>query len=805
MTETARRAAQEIFAPQRGASAGQPAVLRATDLTGVHVLKHDEVVLLSDAFGDVQQGSRALGLYQGDTRVLSIYELRLNGIRPVVLRAGAAAGYRSTIQLTNPDLFHSPTGTHEGPEMVLRRHSLGLVRRRVASRGLGERITVHNFTTGPERARMTLRLDADFADIFEVRGFVREQRGERLPNEGDASHVVFGYHGLDGRTWRTHVALDPPMAVLSDSAVIMPTGELADDRADRADRAGAGVDDRASHARRLPSGGAVLLELDWAPPPAGELTLDVTVWAEVEDGRRRSSRAPAPPPTIDDLAPSAMHRAWRSSSASVETSHLFATRAIERSLADLRLLLNDGPADGERYVAAGVPWFSCLFGRDSLITALQMLCVRPEIAQGTLAILARLQATESDAWRDAQPGKILHELRAGELARTGEIPHTPYFGTVDATPLWLVLLDEYHGWTGDDALVDALWPNALACLRWMDEEGDADGDGFIEYERHSWRGLANQGWKDSADAVRMQDGTLAETPIALVEVQGYAYAARRGLARLARLRGENDLAGTQEQAAELLRAQFEAQFWMDEAGTYALALDAAKRQVDAIASNAGHALWSGIASPDRAASVARVLTGRGMWSGWGIRTLSADHPAYNPFSYQLGSVWPHDNGIIAEGFKRYGFADDASRVARDIFEATSYFLGYRLPELYAGLPRQPGTFPVQYVGANIPQAWAAGSIFQLVQTILGLRADAPHGRLYVDPTLPHWLPDVTLRGLKVGSSAVDIRFWREGDRSRWDVLALTGDTQVAERPWSSASDHALPVDRTEPNPAGNGG
>ena len=759
---------QEIFAEQRVASARRSAVLRATDLTGVHVLKHDQLVLLTDAFGDIQHGSRALGLYQGDTRILSLYELRLNGVRPVVLRAGAAAGYRSTIQLTNPDLFHSPTGTDDSSEMVLRRHSLGVVRARVVSGGLRERVTVHNFTTAPEQARITLRLDADYADIFEVRGFVRGERGARLTNTGDGGNITFGYQGLDGRTWRSKVAIAPRMAPLAPSALVQSTGELAAGQQ-------APVDG-------LPLEGSVLLELDWTLPPGTDQTLEVEVWAEVEERGRRRSRAAAGPPLIDEQAPSAMHRAWRSSSASIETSHLLARRAIERALADLRLLLNDGPDDGERYVAAGVPWFSCLFGRDSLITALQLLAVRPQVARDTLAILARLQATQVDDWRDAQPGKILHELRAGELARTGEIPHTPYFGTVDATPLWLVLLDEYHRWTGDNELVDALWPNALACLRWMDEGGDADGDGFIEYERHSRRGLANQGWKDSADSVRMRDGTLAEAPIALVEVQGYAFAARRGLARLARLRGEDELAQREEEAAERLRQRFEAAFWMDDAGTYALALDAYKKQVDAVASNAGHVLWSGIASAERAASVARVLTGPGMWSGWGIRTLSTEVIGYNPIGYHLGTIWPHDNGIIAAGFARYGLHDEARKVAGALLESTTHFREARLPELFCGFSRDSSPLPVPYPVACSPQAWAAGSVFHLVSSMLGMRPNALERRLeLVRPALPEWLPDLRIHNLRVGGALVDLRFGGEGDSISVEVLRRSGELDVAVR------------------------
>ena len=487
-------------------------------------------------------------------------------------------------------------------------------------------------------------------------------------------------------------------------------------------------------------------------------------------------------PSVSADEAEAMHRAWRHSSASVETSDVLAERALERASADLRLLLNSGPGEGERYVAAGVPWFSCLFGRDSLITSLQLMSVRPQIARSTLMILARLQATEVDDWRDAQPGKILHELREGELARAGEIPHAPYYGTVDATPLWLMLLDEYERWTGDLDLVDRLWPNALAALRWMDEYGDIDGDGLIEYQRHSTRGLLNQGWKDSGDAIRNSDGSLGPAPIALVEVQGYAFAARRGLARLARLRGDVALAAAQDDAAERLRTRFEEAFWMDDAQTYALALDGNKRQVDGIASNAGHALWTGIAAPDRAASVARVLTGPGMWSGWGIRTLSSETIGYNPIGYHLGTIWPHDNGICAAGFARYGLVEEARLVAGTMLEATVHFREARIPELFCGFDRERSPLPVPYPVACSPQAWAAGSLFHLVSATLGMQPNAREHRLeLLRPSLPASLAGLRLRNLRVGDALVDLAFSGAVESISVEVLRRTGDLDVVVR------------------------
>ena len=496
-------AKRDIFDEPLAPGAPAPPVVRATDLTGVHVLKSGDMFMLNNAHGDVRPDGRGLGLFLGDTRFLSTYDLLLNGTHPVVLRAGPAASQHSVIQMANPDLLEQVADVGD-EEIVLRRHSLGVVRDRTVSEGLSERVTVTNYTTLPQRARLTLMLDADYADIFELRGLVRARRGDRLANEWSSDGLAFNYRGLDGIARRTTVSLSPAM---HRAAITVPDPQL--------DTAG------------------TTLELDWLIEPGRSETLAIEVRAETLDG----SPAHTPP------------RPWPVG-ATIETNHVLAERALERSRADLSLLINDGPAPDERYVAAGVPWFSCLFGRDSIITSLQLLAVRPEIAQSTLSILARVQATKVDEFRDASPGKILHELRSGELANTNEIPHTPYYGSVDATPLWLMLLDEYERWTGDSELVDRLWPNALAALAWMDKYGDLDGDGFIEYQRLSERGLVNQGWKDSADSVRNRDGSLADGPIALVEVQAYAYAARRGLARLARLRGDAKLATAQDSAAD---------------------------------------------------------------------------------------------------------------------------------------------------------------------------------------------------------------------------------------------------------------
>jgi glycogen debranching enzyme len=729
----------------------QARIPRATDLTGTLVLKHDVRFLLTDAYGDLKVDSRGLGLYQGDTRFLSRYELRINGSRPLVLRTGGGGGYAGAIQMTNPDLVRTPLEKGDA-EDVLHRQSLGITRERALSDGFGERIGVRNYTTHPERCRLTLSVDADYADIFEVRGLVRAVRGERLPDELTDEYLAFVYRGTDDVVRRTRLRFSEVPA----SAAV------------------AAQDD----------GPGRLVAFDWNLQPGEHRSLEVWVAAEEEPSDQASAsraRAWSAQQLPSDEAEAA-HRAWHASSTSVSTPHAAAERAFRRGLSDLRLLVGSGPGPDERYVAAGVPWYNALFGRDSLITALQLVAIRPQIARDTLIVLARLQADRLDDWRDAEPGKILHELRVGELARSGEIPHTPYYGTVDATPLWLMLLGAYESWTADRALIDRLWPNALACLDWIDSYGDLDGDGFVEYSRRSPKGLLNQGWKDSAEGIRWRDGRLVEGPVALVEAQAYVFAARMEVARLARIRGDHDLAQAQQVSAEALRARFEDAFWLEQAGTYAMALDRRKRAVDAVASNAGHALWCGIASPERAGRVTESLLGPELFSGWGIRTLSTRTAGYNPIGYHLGTVWPHDNAICAAGLWRYGFRREASRIAGALLEATQYFRDARLPELFCGFDRADSPYPVPYPVACSPQAWAAGSLFHLLVSMLGLEPDAASRELrLLSPALPDWLPELRLENLRVGDAVVDLLVRRNDGSTGVEVLRRSGELDVVVR------------------------
>ncbi len=733
-------------------------IVRATDLGSVQVLKHGNLFLLTDPFGDIHPDSRGLGVYHGDTRLLSCCILRLGGERPVLLQGSMGGNYRGTIQLTNPSADRNPDAKVHPLDDVVGR-TIGLSRDRLIGGGaLEETIRVVNHASRPLTIPLELDFGSDGADIFEVRGYPRAGRGTLRPVAVTADRITFRYDGLDGRRRFTHLAFN--LAARD----VEPVEPVASDPLD-----GASVRLRWA------------LELD--PGASGELrwtTWHTTAAIPVDPDDEAGLFPPIPIVTVDEGA--GAYHAWERGTTTVASDHELFNRVIKRSVADLRLLVNEGPGEDQRYIAAGVPWFATLFGRDALITAFQAVAFRPQIAVEILSVLASCQATEVDDWRDAEPGKILHELRTGEMAGTGELPHTPYYGSVDSTPLWLMLLGETFDWTGDRALVDRLWPNALAALDWIDRYGDLDGDGFVEYRRRSERGLLNQGWKDSSDAIRDRNGTEAVPPIALAEVQGYVYAAKRRMADLARMRGDAPLATRLDQEADTLRERFERAFWIDDLRYYALALDADKRPADAIGSNAGQCLWTGIVAPERASAVVERLLDPSMFSGWGIRSYAAGQPGYNPFGYHTGTVWPHDTSIIAAGMKRYGFDDGSNLLTGRVLEAAQNFPEYRLPELFCGFDREDSHVPVPYPVACSPQAWAAGSSFLFLSTMLGLRAHADAGELeLLHPHLPDWLGKVTLTNLRVGEASVDLLFHRWRGTTSAEVLRKVGDVGVTIR------------------------
>ena len=746
--------------PLRRITPPERVVVHATDLGGVGVLKHGDLYLLTDPFGDIHRDSRGLGLYRGDTRVLSCSVLRVAGARPTLLRGDIDENFRSTIQLTNAEVRHDP-GDKIAADRSLARQSLGFTRARAVGGAFHERLTVANFTEHPEVVTIDLALGVDAADIFEVRGYTREATGYALPLTVGEDRVAFGHVGRDGMLRRTQVAF-----ALAEVLAAEDLPEVA----------------------RVP-GAAVVLRWRLEVEPGGRVEREWTVWADEAplDPGRPDSPAETPidatsPPTVDEEGEAAAYEAWRGGMAAIASDNELFDRLIVRSVADLRLLLNDGPRADERYLAAGVPWFATLFGRDALISAYEAIAFRPDLAVSTLEVLAARQAVVDDPRTDAEPGKILHEVRTGEMARTGELPFATYYGSVDSTPLWLILLGETHDWTGDDALVDRLWPNALAALSWIDRFGDLDGDGFVEYRRRAELGLINQGWKDSTDAIRDRDGRTAVPPVALAEVQGYVHDAKRRMAKLARHRAEHELADRLEREADQLRTRFNDAFWIADRGFFAMALDGSKRPMDALASNVGQALWGGIIDPARASSVVGGLTGATLDSGWGVRTYGAGQPGYNPLGYHTGSVWPHDNALIVAGIKRYGFDLEASALAGRIFEAAQRFPDLRLPELYCGFDRREVGVPVPYPVACSPQAWSAAASLLLVRTMFGARASAAgHSLELVRPHLPTWLGKLTVSNLRVGEASVDLLFHRWRGTTSAEVLRKSGDLEVTIR------------------------
>ncbi len=678
----------------------------------------------------------AQGIYSRDTRYVSNYEIYADGERWILQNSGAIAYYASRTYLTNPKII---TEYNE-----IRENTVSLVfDRAVVDYGIHEDFEIRNY--GRQRIRFSLELSlrTDFADIFEV----KEKRIVRKGNvttewRKESSELISSYeHDEFKRSMTT--------------------------RFPRADSVPSYNNGRISFLVDLNPGASWHTCCEHSFAPANQPHADC-----VEETRKPDSN-------VEQAL-----KNWKAMTTSLTTSNEDVYRLFKQSVEDMAALRlpNVLGASNLLIPAAGVPWFVTVFGRDSLLVSLQNLMVYPDFARGALAILGKLQATEVDDYRDAQPGKILHEIRFGELAERKLIPHTPYYGTADATALYLITLCQAWKWSGDDQLFLTHQEAAKKCLEWIDRYGDLDGDGFQEYQTRSPQGYENMAWKDAEDSVMYPDGTPVRGPKAVCELQGYTYDAWVRMADVFEYFNQTEPAARLRRKAADLRQRFEQHFWCEETGYYLYALDGDKQPVKTIVSNPGHLLWSGIASREHAARVVRRLLQPDMWSGWGIRTLSSENPAFNPFSYQNGAVWPHDNGIIAMGFKRYGFANEAARIARDVSEAASYFVFHRLPELYAGTRREPGAFPVQYLGANVPQAWAAGSVFHLLQAVLGLDADARRKTLYLDPVLPPWLPDITLHNLRFGSSRVTLRFWTEKGQTRYEVVSREGECHIERGP-----------------------
>jgi glycogen debranching enzyme len=694
------------------------------------VLKHGESFGVFDRSGAIRPvGLGEMGLFHEGTRFLSAFELFLENQRLLLLSSTVRRDNALIVDLTNPDFTDGALGD---PGTLARDTVHVFSTSFLWETAWYSRFRLHNYGLHALDLNFSLRFAADYADIFEIRGLRRERRGHRLDPVVGRGTAVLGYEGLDGRVRRTRITFSPTPAELTDSL--------------------------ASFRIHL--------------PPRGEQTLDVTV--AFESGRE----APTPVGFVKAMERSAaVLDARRSCSAEVESSNERFNEWIERSASDLAMMVTETPHGPYPY--AGVPWFSSVFGRDGILTAYELLWLDPAPARGVLSFLAATQAREVVPEKDAEPGKIVHEMRKGEMAALGEVPFGCYYGTVDATPLFVVLAGAYWKRTGDRTFLESIWPNVERALSWINEYGDVDGDGFVEYSRQSKNGLRAQGWKDSGDSVFHADGTLAEGPIALCEVQGYVYAARRQAAELARVLGDAERAETLERQAEELREKFEKAFWCEEISTYCLALDGAKKRCQVRASNAGHCLFAGIASRPRAWRVTHTLLNESSFSGWGIRTLDANELRYNPMSYHNGSVWPHDNALIAAGMARYGRKDAAVKVLSGLFDASLHFDLRRVPELFCGFRQRAQEGPTLYPVACAPQAWAAGAVFLLLQACLGLDIDAPGSRICLDrPTLPDGLDRVTLRNLRVGEAKVDLTFQRYDRDVATHLENREGDVEV---------------------------
>ncbi len=691
-----------------------------------------QTILVTESDGQVRFPSDK-GLYFRDTRLVGSWSIYANGEDWELLNGGAVYYYAAHVYLTN-----RPIATQDG---TIPAHTLALEVSRSISGGMHEDLDITNHGANPVRFQLEVAVRCDFADIFEVK----------------SSHIV--------RRGRIVTAWSEPNQQLRN---VYTNGDFS--------RA-VTISPRRHSSRAVYANGRLSFEVALTPGETWHCCLcyelaDGSDVVEAPDECTVEAHGSEHAETLADWLGKVMRIAT-----SNEEFYRFYRQALE-DMAALRL-----PIAGTDHMAflpaAGLPWFVAPFGRDSLIVSLQNALIYPEFVRGTLEVLGNLQSTVDDPYRDAEPGKILHELRYGELAHFKLIPHTPYYGTADATPLYLIALHVAWRATGDRSLLERHLATAEGCLAWIDKYGDRDGDGFQEYQTRSDAGYENLAWKDSGDCVVYPDGSLVKGPKALCELQGYVYDAWLRMADVYTELGNPDRAAELRAKAAALFDRFNDAFWDEEFGFYAYGLDGDKKKVLTVASNAGQCLWSGIVPPDRAKRVVERLMQPDMWSGWGIRTLSAFSPAFNPYNYQTGSVWPHDNGLIAMGLKRYGFGAEAAAVAHDISRAAGYFQANQLPELYAGIQKDGGNFPVQYLGANVPQAWAAGSAFMLLQAMLGAVPDGPSGRLFVFPELPAWLPDVTVTNLTVGKQSFDVRFRREDGGTSFDVLR--GDAQAVVR------------------------
>jgi glycogen debranching enzyme len=684
-------------------------------------------------------GAPNVGLFREDTRYLSQIELLVNGHPPSVLSATTEGAYANRVELT-------VKGNLPGEGLDIPVNTVFLHREQILeSEGLYDILQIQNFHSDTAHLVVEITYDSDFMDIFQVRGIIRGKSGRYFEPLITQAQMTFIYEGLDERVRTTTVSFSPTPKKIS------------------------------GHTSRW--------ELDLEP--RGRAQINVTIVTQVLPKNALPSSFTSSstlPPWISEHESVEEHEeklhlcltSWEKDCTQFKSNNEHFNTMLCTSLRDFYSL--QIPEGSNRTIAAGVPWFAALFGRDSIISSFQTLALNPTLALGTLRSLAARQGLVECADNDEQPGKILHELRSGEMTATGEIAFGKNYGSVDATPLFIILLSEYFQWTGDRELLEEMRFPLSSALNWLIEYGDMDGDGLIEYCRKTDKGLLNQGWKDSGDAMAHADGTLAQAPIALVEEQGYAADAFRRAAVLMRLLGEPDQADRLMSRSDDLIRKLDQSFWLAEDAYYAMALDRDKRQLAVMSSNPGHLLFSHTVTDERARDVVIKLMGQGLFSGWGIRTLSDEEQTYNPMSYHRGSVWPHDNSLIASGMASYGYQREASAILSALFEASLHFREYRLPELFCGNQRHHRDEPVHYPVSCSPQAWASGTPIVILTALLGLKPDASSGQLrIVNPRLPEFLTILEIRNLRVGKSQIDLDFLRQGDRTSCRVVGRRGE------------------------------
>lgn len=697
------------------------------------VIKDEDIFFLCAENGELPlKGPHGYGLYYHDCRFLNGYEVRLAGAPLRGLTSTADAGFKADFELTNID-----TRLVDGRTMP--QEELGVHWERVvdgAQLALKDEFTFDNFGMEEYAFPLSFTFAAGFEDVFVVRGMPAKARGTLHAPHWEGDTLILSYDGSDHVYRQVTVTFDPAPI--------------------RHDHAGAN------------------LQMKVAAHAHAKQTVTLTLTESTEKLNVPEKR-PRKQQTKQDLDQKA--QTWLQQQTECRTANPILNEVLRRGLLDLHMLR--ARLHGTEYFSAGVPWYVTLFGRDSLIAALEALAFEPNIAEQTLRLLARYQGTKTNEFRDEEPGKIMHELRVGELAHDNEIPQTPYYGSVDSTPLFLILMGVHAQWTGRLDVFNELRDNVARALTWIDDYGTRD-DGFLAYESKASKGLGNQGWKDSGDAIVNRDGTLAEPPIALPEVQGYVFLAKTLIADLYRRAGDPERAAAFGEEARQLRQRFNRAFWIDEIGAYALALQKDGRPAQAVASNAGQVLWSGIADQAKAGQTVKRLMAEDMFSGWGIRTLSTDEKRYNPIAYHLGSVWPHDNALIMAGFRRYGFDDAAATVFSGIVQAGSTYRMYRLPEVFCGFPKKEFDLPVRYPVACHPQAWAAGAVPYMLTALLGLAPEAFEGRLrIVRPHLPDDCGSLELHRLRVGQARIDLRFARaDGGKVSVEVLGKQGALEV---------------------------